>query len=63
MEELARQLADPEVYRRGENIPELLKSHASAKKQVEDLTAEWEALAQVLEGLEQSRVGNPDEPL
>jgi ATP-binding cassette subfamily F protein 3 len=63
MEELARQLADPEVYRRGENIPELLKSHASAKKQVEDLTAEWEALAQELEGLEQSRVGNADEPL
>jgi ATP-binding cassette subfamily F protein 3 len=55
MEELAAQLADPEVYRRGDNIPELLKAHASAKKRVDDLTAEWERLAQELEGLEQSR--------
>ena len=56
MEELSRQLADPEIYRRGENIPELLKAHAVAKKQVEDLTRKWEALAQQLEGLEQSRL-------
>jgi ATP-binding cassette subfamily F protein 3 len=56
MEELSRQLADPEIYRRGENIPELLKAHATAKKQVEDLTAEWEPLAQQLEGQEQSRL-------
>jgi len=56
MEELSCQLADPEIYRRGENIPELLKAHATAKKQVEDLTAEWEPLAQQLEGQEQSRL-------
>ena len=55
LEELSRQLADPEVYRRGENIPELLKSHATVKKQAEDLTAEWEALAQKLEELNQMR--------
>jgi len=61
MEELSRQLADPEVYRRGENIPELLKSHAAVKKQVEDLTAEWEMLAQQLERLEQSRLSLADE--
>jgi ATP-binding cassette, subfamily F, member 3 len=61
MEELAAQLADPEVYRRGEKIPELLKSHAAAKKQVEDLTAEWEQLAQELEGLERSRSATPEE--
>ena len=61
MEELARQLADPEVYRRGDNIPELLKSHATGKKQVEDLTAEWERLAQQLEGLEQSRSSPSEE--
>ena len=61
MEEISRQLADPEVYRRGENIPELLKSHAAVKKQVEDLTAEWEMLAQQLERLEQSRLSLADE--
>ena len=55
MEELSRQLADPEIYRRGENIPDLLKSHATAKKQVEDFTAEWEFLAQQLEGMERMR--------
>ena len=60
-EELAGQLADPEVYRRGEYIPELLKSHASAKKQIEDLTAEWETLAQQLEKMEQSRLSLADE--
>jgi ATP-binding cassette subfamily F protein 3 len=61
MEELGGQLADPEVYRRGENIPELLKSHATAKKQVEDLTAAWETLAQQLEKMEQSRLFLMDE--
>jgi ATP-binding cassette subfamily F protein 3 len=62
MERLAAQLADPGVYRRGDNIPELLKSHAAAKKQMEDLTAEWETLAQDLEGLERSRASSADEP-
>ena len=52
MESMAIQLADPEVYRKGENIPGLLKAHAEAKKRVESLTAEWETLAQRLEELE-----------
>jgi len=55
MENLSRQLADPEIYRRGENIPELLKSHAAAKKQAEDLTTEWEKLSQKLEELDKKR--------
>jgi ATP-binding cassette subfamily F protein 3 len=52
MESMAIQLADPEVYRKGENIPGLLKAHAEAKKRVESLTAEWETLAQRLQELE-----------
>ena len=52
MESMAIQLADPEVYRKGENIPGLLKAHAEAKKRVESVTAEWETLAQRLEELE-----------
>ena len=52
MESMAIQLADPGIYRKGENIPGLLKAHAEAKKRVESLTAEWETLAQQLEELE-----------
>jgi ATP-binding cassette subfamily F protein 3 len=55
MESLANRLSDPEVYRKGEDIPELLRAHAAAKKRVETLTAEWEVLAQKLEELEHSR--------
>jgi ATP-binding cassette, subfamily F, member 3 len=51
MELTAAQLADPEVYRRGEKITELLKNHAAVKKRVEELTSEWEDLAQKLEDL------------
>jgi ATP-binding cassette subfamily F protein 3 len=49
MESMAMRLSDPEVYRKGENIPGLLKAHSEAKKRVESLTAEWETLAQKLE--------------
>jgi len=49
MELMARQLSDPEVYRKGEKISELLRGHAAAKKRVEALTTEWEILAQKLE--------------
>jgi ATP-binding cassette subfamily F protein 3 len=52
MEAMAIQLGDPEVYRKGENIPGLLKAHSEAKKRVESLTVEWETLAQRLEELE-----------
>jgi ATP-binding cassette subfamily F protein 3 len=55
MERLAQKLSDPEIYRKGENIPELLQAHAIAKKRVETLTSEWERLAQKLEELERSR--------
>jgi ATP-binding cassette subfamily F protein 3 len=58
MESMAIQLADPEVYRKGENIPGLLKAHAEAKKRVESLTAEWETLAQQLEELENNGGGS-----
>ncbi len=51
MESIAIRLSEPEVYRKGENIPGLLKAHAEAKKRVESLTAEWEMLAQMLEQL------------
>jgi ATP-binding cassette subfamily F protein 3 len=51
MESMALRLSDPEVYRKGENIPGLLQAHADAKKRVESLTAEWETLAQRLEQL------------
>jgi ATP-binding cassette subfamily F protein 3 len=61
MEGFSRQLADPEIYRRGENIPELLKTHAAAKKQAEGLTAEWEKLTQRLEELEKAREAQPEE--
>jgi ATP-binding cassette subfamily F protein 3 len=60
MEELSRQLADPEVYRRGENIPELLKSHATLKKSAEELATEWEILAQRLEEIDRSHDSNSD---
>ncbi|MGB9700726.1 MAG: ABC-F family ATP-binding cassette domain-containing protein [Thermodesulfobacteriota bacterium] len=55
METLANQLADPQIYRRGQNIPQLLKAHLEAKKKVEFYTAEWEKLAQQLEEIEQER--------
>jgi len=55
METLAKQLADPQIYRRGQNIPQLLKAHLEAKKKVEFYTAEWERLAQQLEEIEQER--------
>ncbi|MDI6754627.1 MAG: ABC-F family ATP-binding cassette domain-containing protein [Thermodesulfobacteriota bacterium] len=56
MEGMAMRLSDPEIYRQGENIPELLKAHAEAKKRVDTLTTEWETLAQQLEKLEQTRL-------
>lgn len=58
METLASQLADPQIYRRGQNIPQLLKAHQAAKKKVEFYTAEWEKLAQQLEEIEEERKTN-----
>jgi ATP-binding cassette subfamily F protein 3 len=48
-------LADPEVYKKGENIADLVRSHGDLKKRMEDLTAEWERLSLQLEGIEQQR--------
>lgn len=54
LEALTAKLADPEVYRRGESIPDLLKGRAAASKTVEILTQEWEALAEALEAKEEN---------
>ena len=55
LRDVETRLADPEIYRTGENIAGLVKSHGDLKKSVEILTAEWENLAQELEKMEQSR--------
>lgn len=55
METLANQLANPQIYRRGQNIPQVLQAHLEAKKKVEFYTAAWEKLAQQLEEIEQER--------
>jgi len=52
MESMASRLSDPEVYRKGESIPEIVKAHGEAKKRVEALTAEWETLSEELEAIE-----------
>ena len=62
MQELETRLADPEIYRKGEDIAHLVKAHGDAKKQVETLTAEWENLAQQLEELERSRESELETP-
>ena len=62
MREFEVRLADPEVYRKGEDIAELVKSHGDTKKQVETLTAEWENLAKKLEELERLRESELDTP-
>ncbi len=54
-EEVEERLADPEVYRHGENISVLVKSHGDMKKRIEELTKEWERSAQELEELENLR--------
>ena len=56
------QLADPEVYRKGENIADLVKSHGDLKKQMEALASEWETLAQQLEEIEQQREAQMENP-
>jgi ATP-binding cassette subfamily F protein 3 len=55
MEILAARLADPEEHRKGDGIAQLLKSHAGAKKRVEELTLEWEELAEELEEIDRRR--------
>jgi len=55
-------LADPEVYRKGENIADLVKSHGDLKKRVETLTAEWETLSLQLEEMEGDREAELENP-
>lgn len=49
MEILGKKLADPQIYRRGNNISQLVKAHADAQKRVAAFTAEWDNLVQELE--------------
>jgi ATP-binding cassette subfamily F protein 3 len=48
-------LADPEVYKKGENIADLVRSHGDLKKRTETLTSEWDTLSLQLEEMEQQR--------
>jgi ATP-binding cassette subfamily F protein 3 len=48
-------LADPEVYKKGENIADLVRSHGDLKKKTEALTSEWDTLSLQLEEMEQQR--------
>jgi ATP-binding cassette subfamily F protein 3 len=53
-------LADPEVYRKGENIADLVKFHGDLKKRTEALTSEWDTLSLQLEEMEQQREAQLD---
>jgi ATP-binding cassette subfamily F protein 3 len=55
MQAVEAKLADPEVYRKGENIADLVKFHGDLKKRTEALTAEWDTLSLQLEEMEQQR--------
>lgn len=55
MQAIEAKLADPEVYRKGENISDLVKFHGDLKKRTEALTSEWETLSLQLEEMEQQR--------
>jgi ATP-binding cassette subfamily F protein 3 len=55
-------LADPEVYKKGENIADLVKFHGDLKKRMEALTAEWEALSLQLEEIDRQREAELENP-
>jgi ATP-binding cassette subfamily F protein 3 len=61
-QEVEAKLADPEVYRKGENIADLVKSHGDLKKRIESLTTEWESLSLQLEKIEQLREAELENP-
>ncbi|NWF55482.1 MAG: ATP-binding cassette domain-containing protein [Syntrophaceae bacterium] len=52
---MEKKLADPEVYKRGENIADLVRSHGDLKKKTADLTLEWDTLSLQLEEMERRR--------
>ena len=60
--DLETKLAGPEVYKKGENIADLVKSHGDLKKRVEALTAEWETLSLQLEEMERRREAELENP-
>ncbi|MCX5915443.1 MAG: ABC transporter C-terminal domain-containing protein, partial [Deltaproteobacteria bacterium] len=62
MQDLETKLADPEVYKKGENIADLVKSHGDLKKRMEALTAEWETLSLQLEETERRRENELENP-
>ncbi len=55
MQAIETTLADPEVYRKGENIADLVKFHGDLKKRTEALTSEWDILSLRLQEMEQQR--------
>ena len=55
-------LADPEVYKKGESIADLVKSHGDLKKRREALTAEWETLSMQVEEMERKRETELENP-
>ncbi|HEX7372948.1 MAG TPA: ABC-F family ATP-binding cassette domain-containing protein, partial [Thermodesulfobacteriota bacterium] len=62
MQTVEMKLADPEVYKKGENIADLVKSHGDLKKRMEALTAEWETLSLQLEETERRREAELENP-
>jgi ATP-binding cassette subfamily F protein 3 len=62
MQDLETKLADPEVYKKGENIADLVKSHGDLKKRREALSAEWETLSLQLEETERRREAELENP-
>ena len=49
LQTLTQALADPELYNDKNRFYQTMQSHASAKKKVEELTAEWERLSGMIE--------------
>jgi ATP-binding cassette subfamily F protein 3 len=55
MQAVEAKLAHPEVYRKGENIADLVKFHGDLKRRTEALTSEWDTLSLKLQEMEQQR--------
>ncbi len=50
------------MYRKGENIADLVKSHGDLKKHIESLTTEWESLSLQFEKIEERREAELENP-
>jgi len=55
MQAIEAKLADPDIYRKGEKIADLVKVHSDLKKRTEALTSEWDTLSLQLQEMEQQR--------